>query len=122
MRRLVPEGADPRSYQAPALGVIGLALLASVTSLANGFAYDDRWIIVENPTVHDALHWWRVFGDTYWPSIRNAALYRPLTILAYVAQWAAGDGTPLIFHVINVMLYAALCALVYGLALQMLPR
>ncbi|MEA3247246.1 MAG: tetratricopeptide repeat protein [Gemmatimonadota bacterium] len=122
MRRLVPEGTDPRSYQVPVLGVIGLALLASVTSLANGFAYDDRWIIVENPTVHDIAHWWNVFGDTYWPSIRNAALYRPLTILAYVVQWAAGGGTPLLFHVINVVLYAALCALVYGLALQMLPR
>lgn len=122
MRRLVPEGADPRSYEAPVVGVIGLALLASITSLANGFAYDDRWIIVENPTVHDIAHWWNVFGDTYWPSIRNAALYRPLTILAYVVQWAAGGGTPLIFHVINVVLYAALCALVYALALQVLPR
>lgn len=122
MRSFLPEGADARSYRWPALGVVGLALLSSVTSLANGFAYDDRWIIVENPTVHDVAHWWQVFGDTYWPMIRNAALYRPLTILAYVFQWAAGGGTPLVFHTINVILYACVCALVYALALQILPR
>lgn len=104
------------------LGVIGLALLASFTSLANGFAYDDRWIIVENDTVHNIAHWWNAFGDTYWPAIRNGALYRPLTILGFILQWAAGGGTPLVFHVMNVVLYAALCALVYALALQVLPR
>ncbi len=104
------------------LGVIGLAVLASFTSLANGFAYDDRWIIVENDTVHNVAHWWNAFGDTYWPAIRNGALYRPLTILAFILQWAAGGGTPLIFHVMNVVLYAVLCALVYALALQVLPR
>ncbi|HVZ49050.1 MAG TPA: tetratricopeptide repeat protein [Gemmatimonadaceae bacterium] len=122
MRSFVPEGQDARSYRWPALGVIGLALLASVTSLTNGFAYDDRWIIVENDTVHNVGHWWGVFGDTYWPMIRNAALYRPLTILAFVFQWAAGGGTPLIFHTLNVILYAAVAVLVYALALQILPR
>ncbi|MCC7194247.1 MAG: hypothetical protein IT356_01695 [Gemmatimonadaceae bacterium] len=122
MRPLVPEGTDPRSYERAVLGVIGLALLASFTSLANGFAYDDRWIIVENDTVHNIAHWWNAFGDTYWPAIRNGALYRPLTILGFILQWAAGGGTPLVFHVMNVVLYAALCALVYALALQVLPR
>lgn len=122
MRPFVPGGDDANSYRWPVLGLIGLALAASATSLANGFAYDDRWIIVENGTVHDLAHAWRVFGDTYWPMIRNAALYRPLTILAYAFQWTAGDGTPLIFHTVNVILYAAVSLLVYALALQILPR
>lgn len=117
-----PDESDPRSHQGPALAIALLALIACATSLANGFAYDDRWIIVDNPNVHDIGRWWSVFGETYWPSIRNAALYRPFTILAYILQWAAGDGTPLIFHTVNVMLYAAVSALMYFLAVQLLPR
>jgi len=120
--RFVPDAADPRSHQGPLLAIVALALLASVTGLANGFAYDDRWIIADNPNAHDLAHWWNAFSQTYWPAMRNAALYRPFTIIAYQLQWAAGGGTPLLFHTINVMLYAAVSALVYLLAAQVLPR
>lgn len=122
VRAFSADEADPRSHQGPVLAIVALALLACATSLGNGFAYDDRWIIVDNPNVHDLAHWFKAFNDTYWPSIRNAALYRPFTIVAYQLQWAAGGGTPLLFHTINVMLYAGVSALVYFLALQLLPR
>ena len=122
MTVFAPDDSDPRSHEGPALGIVALALLASVTGLANGFAYDDRWIILDNPNVHDLSRWWAVFNETYWPSIRNAALYRPFTVLAYIVQWAAGGQSPLLFHVVNVMLYAAVSGLVYMLALQLLPR
>lgn len=114
--------SDPRAHQGPALAIALLALLACATSLGNGFAYDDRWIIVDNPNVHEIGRWYAAFSETYWPSIRAAALYRPFTIIAYTLQWAAGDGTPLIFHTVNVMLYSAVCALMYFLAIQVLPR
>ena len=104
------------------MAIIALALIASVSGLSNGFAYDDRWIIVDNPNVHDLANWWQAFGETYWPSIRGASLYRPFTILAYIIQWAAGGESPLLFHVVNVMLYAAVSALVYLFALEILPR
>ncbi len=114
--------ADPRPHDGPVLSILVLVLLASATSLANGFAYDDRWIIVANPNIQELGSWWEVFGETYWPAIRNAALYRPLTILAYVIEWALGGGTPLIFHTVNVLLYGAASVMVYFLAGQLLPR
>ena len=64
MTRFTRDPWDPRSLQGPAVAIVLLALLASVTSLANGFAYDDRWIIADNPNVHDPAHWWNVFGET----------------------------------------------------------
>ncbi len=118
----MPDGTDARSFHGPLLAVVGLALLASVTGLTNGFAYDDRWIIADNDRVHEIGNWWRAFGETYWPATRNAALYRPFTILAYTVQWALGGGSPLLFHTMNVILYAAVSGLVYLFALQMLPR
>lgn len=122
MTRLFGDDADPRSHDVPILAIIGLALLASATGLANGFAYDDRWIIVNNPNVTELANLRGVFSETYWPSIRNAALYRPFAILFYNLQWAAGGGTPLIFHTVNVMAYAGVSVLVYSLATHVLPR
>ena len=121
MTRFTRDPWDPRSLQGPAVAVVLLALLASATSLANGFAYDDRWIIVDNPNVHDLAHWWNVFGETYWPATRNAALYRPLTILAYQLQWAIGGTDPLLFHTVNVILYAAVSAMVLLVAAEVMP-
>ncbi len=102
--------------------LVALALLASVTSLGNGFAYDDRWIVLENKRVHALHEWWRFFGETYWPNARGAALYRPMTVLLYATQWVIGRGSPLIYHAVNVGLYAAVSALVLLLALECLPR
>lgn len=122
MTRFTPDGSDPASTDGPMFAIIALALLASVTGLTNGFAYDDRWIIVDNANVHDLARWWDVFNDTYWPAIRGAALYRPFTILFYQLEWAAGGHSPLLFHVINVVLYATVSALVYLVAIEVLPR
>jgi hypothetical protein len=113
---------DPRGWLPLATSIAALALLASATSLGNGFAYDDRFIILENKRAHSLSAPWQLFGETYWPNIRGAALYRPLTILLYAAEWVAGGGSPLVYHVVNVALYAAVSVLVLWLALQVLPR
>ncbi len=99
---------DPR-FGTFAVIIVLLVLAASATSLANGFTYDDRWIIVENGRAHALRPLWHFFVESYWPMKSGAALYRPLIIIAYSVQWVLGGGSPLIFHVVNVMLAAA-CA------------
>jgi len=99
---------DPR-WGVLALAIALLAVVASATSLRNGFTYDDRWIIVENGRVHSIRALWHYFAESYWPMKSGAALYRPFVIFAYAVQWAIGGGSPLIFHLVNVLL-AAVCA------------
>ena len=113
---------DPFDWRWLALSIAVLALLASATSLGNGFAYDDRWIISDNNHIHAFTEPWKFFSETYWPVKNGAALYRPLTITLYSMQWAIGDGSPLIFHAVSVALYLGICVLVFWLALQIMPR
>ena len=101
--------------------IVFLSLLAASTSLLNGFALDDVHLIVENRRLHSLAEAWRLFGQTYWPPEEGASLYRPLTMLAFAVQWAAGSGSPLPFHIANMLLYAGvafafyrLCRLVAG--------
>ncbi|MEK6611341.1 MAG: tetratricopeptide repeat protein [Gemmatimonadota bacterium] len=106
---------DPR-WGAFALVIALLAIAASATSLGNGFTYDDRWIIAENGRVHSIRALWHYFTESYWPMKSGAALYRPFAIFAYSLQWAVGDGSPLVFHLVNVLLYAASAVAVFWMA------
>jgi len=107
---------DARVYVLVAL----LALAAAGPSLLNGFAYDDQWIIVTNPRVHDLHHWADWFRTSYWPT-SEASLYRPLASTAFALQWIAGHGTPLVFHIVNVVLAVAGAVAFLWLASLMLP-
>jgi hypothetical protein len=90
-----------------------LALAASLTSLTNGFALDDVFVIAQNDNVHSLARAWRVFSETYWPPAFGASLYRPLTSLAFSIEWAAGNGSPLPFHLASIGLYVVVCVALF---------
>ena len=96
---------DPR-WGLLAMLIALLAVAAAATSLRNGFTYDDRWIIAENGRVHDVRALWRYFEESYWPMKNGAGLYRPLVIFFYSLQWVVGGGSPIVFHLVNVLLSA----------------
>lgn len=93
-----------------AAAVALFAFVVAAASLRNGFALDDVHIIAENARVHSLSSSWNLFGQTYWPPAEGASLYRPLTMLAFAAQWGAGNGSPFAFHLFSGLLYAATCA------------
>jgi tetratricopeptide (TPR) repeat protein len=95
-------------------------LVVSAPSLLNGFAYDDRWIIVENGRVHSLDQWAEWLRTSYWPT-GDTRLYRPLTSALFALQWVVGGGTPLIFHAVNVALHIAAAVAFTWLASLLLP-
>ena len=104
----------------PGLAIGLLAALASVASLVNGFVYDDRPLILDNPRLHHLTHFARLWGETYWPPWMGAGLYRPLTMSAFAVQWQIGRGAPWAFHAANMALYVTIALLMYGLARELL--
>jgi hypothetical protein len=104
-----------------AVVVVLVALLATVTGLGNGFAYDDIPIIVENPMVQQLHSPWAYLTDSYWGPSRGNSLYRPVTIVAYALERAVGAGSPFPFHLANVVLYVGAALAVLLLARELLP-
>lgn len=102
--------------------ILALATAAALPSLGNRFAYDDDAIIVDNPLVHSLTGVWRAFGSSYWPAALGGALYRPLPVALFAIQWAVGHGAPIVFHLVNVGMYAIVCVLVLNLARRLLPE
>ena len=104
------------------LVVAVIALAATITSLRNGFAYDDVPIIATNARVHDLASWWSFFGTSYWPPQYGESLYRPLSMLGYALQWALGDGNPMVFHAVSITLFILLAVLVLTLLRELMDE
>jgi hypothetical protein len=98
-----------------------LVVVSSGIGIRNGFTYDDVYIIQKNGLVHSLHAWWRIFAQTYWPRLYGSDGYRPLTMFAFTVQWVIGGGSPLIFHAISILLYAAITVVVFWLASALLP-
>jgi tetratricopeptide (TPR) repeat protein len=98
-----------------ALALALVAVLATAVfsnSLQNGFAYDDQGIVVQNPVVTDGDAWAAV-GAPYWAGEAGVGrLYRPVAQAAFATQWAMFGGNPMGFHLVNLLLHAAISVLV----------
>ena len=95
------------------------AALAYAGTVRNGFVRDDAPAIVENPVVQGRVPAWTAFRRNAWggPGPGSVALYRPLPMLLFRAEWVLGHGSPAFFHAINAGLHAAVCAaIIWSLA------
>jgi hypothetical protein len=101
--------------------VVALAVLASINGLHNWYAYDDVSLILSNAAAHSLSALVHVWGQPYWPPGVGGALYRPLTSALWAVEWVVGQGSPLPFHIVNIVLYAGVSLSVYGLARRLVP-
>jgi hypothetical protein len=104
-----------------AAGVSALAVAASWVGIHNGFTYDDVYIVQKNDAIASLASWWKLFGQSYWPAQWGADGYRPLTMLAFMLQRAAGHNAAWVFHAVNIGLYAIVAGMVFFLARTVLP-
>ena len=96
-----------------------VAVAVYLPALRNGFAYDDEAIIVRNARIHQWGTLLAALRAPYWFDAGH--LYRPLTTLSFGLDWIIGHGSPLPFHVMNVVWHAAVTALVARLVLRWWP-
>jgi len=121
----LPLGQGPTSPRARwwllAGALVLLAVASSGIGVANGFSYDDVYVIQKNAAVHSLHGWWKLFAQSYWPASWGGDGYRPMTMIAFAAQWVAGGGAPWVFHVVNIALYCAITVAMFWVASAVLP-
>ncbi len=101
-----------RAFVVPLLIAV-LALLATAPAWDGAFIYDDQYYVVENPAVRgDASPWTSPLGE------ESQALWRPVTIASFRAQWETGTGAGP-FRAVNILLHVltALAVLALGRSL-----
>ena len=95
--------------------VLFVAIVAYLNALGNGFAYDDNHLVERNPVVTEA-RWGDALLGPYWAAQGPAGtLYRPVTIASFTAEWRLWHGSPIGFHLVNLLVHALVSVLVLAL-------
>lgn len=86
-------------------------------SLGNGFAYDDLVSVEQNQLIVSLGNTWKIFTTGYWQQwIGATSSYRPLFTFSLALNHAVGGLNPFGYHLANVLLHCANCALFFILA------
>lgn len=115
--RQVDKSPDRAAWLAALVGALCYA-----NSLTNGFALDDIPIVRDNPRILSAGNFRPIWLSDWWghieqdPQGRRDRLYRPLTLHTFALNAAVGGPRPLSLHLVNALLHAAACWLVWQLA------
>ncbi len=94
------------------------AFLLYANTLLHTYALDDYLIIINNDLVQGG---WSKIGELLtapfaWGGGFNDGLYRPFTLLTFASEVAIfGPNIPMLSHLINVGLFAAICVLLFQL-------
>ncbi len=111
-----PPAAAARGASPLAWIPVVIAVLVSANTIPGDFVFDDE-LICEQDEGLKSFSLARIFADDYWGTHRVSANYRPLTLLTYALNLAVSE-SPWGFHLVNVVLSAA----VAGLAFVVLRR
>jgi protein O-mannosyl-transferase len=126
-QRAAPSRGRPRLTSGLVVcGLAGLTLAAYANSFGTGFPLDSRALILQDPRVHalSRQNLALILQHTYWWPYGESGLYRPITTLSYLfnyailgnAQQTAG------YHWLNLLLHAANVVLVYLLGRRLVGR
>ena len=115
-----------RRYLLSGLTLIVLTLLAFSNSFSAGLALDNQLLITGDPRIQEATtrNVSLIFQHTFWWPNGEAGIYRPLTTLSYLFNYAIlGNGAnPAGYHWINFLLHTANVLLVFTLSLRLFTR
>ena len=99
------------------------AFLLYAQSISFGFVYDDHTVLNENKVVMQGfkgistiLKTDRLYG--FKPEYRTPE-YRPVPLILFAIEWNFFPGNPKFFHLINILLYAITCWLLFLLLVRL---
>jgi hypothetical protein len=116
----MPACDDPRPPALPLLiaGVLAVAVFA--VTLGGTFVYDDVDLLLEDPRLLHPDRWTELFTTSYNRGEDN--LYRPLVSLGYLVQHRLHGRLAWPYHLVNVLLHAAVSMAVATLAWRLTRR
>ena len=96
-----------RSWGAGAALIVLLTVVVYLPTMRDGFVFDDHILIADNEMLKASDGLYRFWFTAEAPD------YRPVTWTLWWLEWRLWDGRPVGYHVVNVLLHAVDCVLVW---------
>ncbi len=97
------------------LAVFALCFLIYGNSIKGGFVFDDTAVVDKRGDLKDIGNFFNLFVSPYHQNTPNSGLYRPLTMATYSLNYAISGASPSWFHVVNILIHALNCLLLFWL-------
>lgn len=112
----ISQNSAPKKILAEYIFIFIVAIVAYGNTFNHGYVLDDFSVIKENYVVKQGTAGISTILKTgyrygYWNSPDN--LYRPFPLIMFAIEWQLWPDNPTVGHVINVLLYALLCMLMF---------
>ncbi len=102
--------------------LIFCAMLPYANTLLNDFAFDDNTQVLENPYIQSFRHVREIFTTTVWSYVGTESrtnYYRPIMTFGYLLTYELFGPKPGAFHLVNILLHAAVVCVLFVLSLAM---
>jgi protein O-mannosyl-transferase len=96
--------------------LVAVSILVYANTVLNGFALDDFLYIFNNPAVTNPSL------KLFFSATKDFNVFRPVTFMSLALNWAIGGNHPWGYHVVNLLLHAAVTVLVYALLKKLLEN
>ncbi len=101
------------------------SFLLYANTLNHGYVLDDISVITENRYVNKGFEgigqiWKTSYRDGYWND--SGTLYRPIALTIFAIEWQLAPNNPWLAHFVNVLLYGALCTLLFFVLKKLLQQ
>lgn len=102
--------------------LIAASILPFLNGLTGDFVFDDEWLVAEHPAVQGPFDLGKILTAQYWGDVQGALLWRPVTTLSFAVDRAIGGGGVIWFHMVNILIHAAVTILWFGLIRRLSGR
>ena len=99
----------------PALLLVAAVVAVHGNAIQNGFVWDDKFIVVDNPDTRDLSR----LPDVLLSPDEMKPYYRPLTRASFLVDYRVFGLNPRAYHLVNLVLHAAAVLLLYALGLRL---
>jgi hypothetical protein len=108
------------------VALVALVAIAFANSLGAGLIFDNKVILLEDTRIRafTSTNIGLILGRSYWWPYIETSLYRPVTTLSYLFNYAVlGNGTnPAGYHIVNLLLHTVNTLLLFALGERLTGR
>ncbi|HSS44358.1 MAG TPA: tetratricopeptide repeat protein [Thermoanaerobaculia bacterium] len=99
--------------------LVTACVVVYANGLAGSFTYDDKAVVRDNPRIRTTRNLSQIFTTSYFGGPRGSgSAYRPVLLLSFAVEWWVHGRQVVPFHLVNVLLHAAVTLLLASLLLR----